>query len=99
MVKLGVTNERSSPPDADDIVAAEIADGYVETDLGFVEETINLRKLPGEGEFDLAGFVDAVEQTGFDGAWGHEILSEEYRRLSMDDAYRRAYDTAMTVLD
>jgi len=96
--KMDISDERLSRLDRDDIVAVEIIDGYSETDLDFAEETVNLRKLPGEGEFDIAGFVGAVREAGFDGPWGVETLSEEYRRLSMDDAFNMAYDSARQYL-
>jgi len=38
-----------------------------------------LRSFPGLGQFDMVGFVDAVLQTGFDGALSLEIFSDEYR--------------------
>jgi sugar phosphate isomerase/epimerase len=92
MVKMGISYEDIGDLDADDITAIEFSDGYVDTEMGFIEETINLRKVPGEGEFDIPGFIDAVRSTGFDGPWGLEILSAEYRRLPMNDAYARAYE-------
>lgn len=92
MVKMGISYEDIDDLDADDITAIEFSDGYVDTEMGFIEETINLRKIPGEGEFDIQEFINVVKSTGFDGPWGLEILSEEYRRLSMNDAYSRAYE-------
>ncbi|WP_336327608.1 sugar phosphate isomerase/epimerase family protein [Halovenus sp. HT40] len=92
-VKLDVDFDEIADLDADDdIVAVEFNDGYVETDLDFLEETINLRKLPGEGEFDIEGWIDALDSAGFEGPYGLEILSEEYRRFEPEEAYQRAYD-------
>lgn len=70
----------------------ELNDEYVDTQLSFLEETINLRKLPGESEFDVSGWVNAVSAAGFDGPRGLEILSEEYRRFEPEEAYPRAYN-------
>lgn len=92
LVKLGVDFENIRRLSEEDVVAVEFNDGYVETELSFLEETINLRKLPGEGQFAIAEWVDAVRATGFDGPWGLEILSEEFRRLEMVDAYPLAYN-------
>lgn len=92
IVKMGISYGDIADLDADDITAIEFCDGYVDTELGFLEETVNLRKIPGEGEFDIREFINVVRSTGFDGPWGLEILSEEYRRLSMNDAYSRAYN-------
>ena len=33
------------------------------------------RRLPGDGDFDIASFVAAVRATGFQGPWGVELLS------------------------
>jgi len=91
-VKLDVDFDNIAALSGDDIVAVEFNDGYVETTMSFLEETINLRKLPGEGEFPIADWVAAVRQGGFDGPWGLEILSEEFRRFEIVDAYPRAYE-------
>ncbi len=58
---------------------------------GFVEMTCNMRRIPGEGDYDVVGFIKAIASTGYEGPWGSEILSEEYRRLPMEVAYRRVF--------
>ncbi|WP_225335270.1 sugar phosphate isomerase/epimerase family protein [Halomicrobium urmianum] len=92
LVKLGVDFDNIRALSADDITAVEFQDGYIETEMSFLEETINLRKVPGEGEFPISDWVNAVREAGFEGPWGLEILSEEFRRLSMDVAYPLAYN-------
>jgi sugar phosphate isomerase/epimerase len=91
-VKLDVDFDNIAALSGDDIIAVEFQDGYVETTMSFLEETINLRKVPGEGEFPIAEWVSAVREGGFDGPWGLEILSEEFRRLEIVDAYPLAYN-------
>ena len=59
-----------------------------------VFETTQRRLLPGEGSFDLKRFASTLRAVGFDGAVGPEILSEESRRLSMDEAARRIMETS-----
>ena len=87
------------PPGA--IVGVELDDGLVFDDedrasfaklgaAGFFAMTTQ-RRIPGEGEYDLAGFVRAVLATGYDGPWGCEVLSEDYKRLPRDVAYRRVH--------
>lgn len=66
---------------------------------GFVEMTCNLRRIPGEGDYDVLGFIKAVAATGYEGPWGNEILSEEYRRLPMEVAYRRVHRATARHLD
>lgn len=98
IMKLDIDFDAIRSLSGDDIVAVEFNDGYIDTEMPFFEETINLRKLPGEGEFPISDFIDAVREGGFSGPWGLEILSEEFRRFSMDDAYPRAYDAGVQYL-
>ncbi len=56
------------------------------------------RRFCGEGDFDIAGLVKAVEATGFSGPYGVEILSDELRRLSLEDAVQKVFTTTMAYL-
>ncbi len=97
----GYTYEAISNLDADDIVAAELNDGFTDIDspyIGFIERTVNLRRIPGNGEFDLVGLINALGEAGFHGPWGNEILSEEYRRVPMDAAYPRVHRSTAKIL-
>jgi sugar phosphate isomerase/epimerase len=58
-----------------------------------VDETVNHRRLPGEGEFDVRGYVDTARDHGYEGPWGVEVLSEELRNNPIDVIFRRAYET------
>ena len=49
-----------------------------------VDETINHRELPGEGEFPIREYVAAVRDAGYDGPWGVEVLSQELRALPIE---------------
>ena len=49
------------------------------------------RRLPGDGDFDIAGFVAAVRATGFQGPWGVELLSAAIGDVGPDELARRAY--------
>ncbi|WP_073308357.1 hypothetical protein [Halobaculum gomorrense] len=57
-----------------------------------------MRRVPGYGDFDVSRFVEAVRASGFQGPWGNEILSEEYRRRGMESAYRHTDEGALSVL-
>lgn len=77
------------------LFAVELDDGDAEPVGSLLEDTINRRRLCGEGDFDLAGFVEAVRATGYTGPWGVEIISEKYRRLELREAVVAAYETAI----
>ncbi|MFD9665116.1 sugar phosphate isomerase/epimerase family protein [Rhodococcus sp. NPDC059968] len=55
------------------------------------------RLLPGEGSFPLHQFVDLMNNKGFDGMVGVEIVSEELRRVSPEEFARRSYDAAIAM--
>jgi sugar phosphate isomerase/epimerase len=63
------------------------------------QDTMHFRRFPGDGDFDLDGFVAAVRATGYDGPWGVEILSAAQRERSIADTLADAYRTAKAYLD
>lgn len=76
------------------IVAVELDDAPREPEQDLLPDTFAGRRFPGEGDFDVAGFVAAIRATGFDGAFGVEMLSTSFRRLPVEEATHRAYATA-----
>ncbi|KWX25295.1 hypothetical protein AFM11_03110 [Mycolicibacterium wolinskyi] len=76
----------------------EMDDAPLQFDGDIIADTFNGRRLPGEGELDVQGFVDAVRATGYDGIWGVEILSSDYRKLPITEAVPAAFDTTMKFL-
>jgi sugar phosphate isomerase/epimerase len=93
MSKLGIAPDelRRIPPEY--LAWVELSDGRRENMDDLIDETVNHRRLPGEGEFDLRGYIAACEDLGYAGPWGVEVLSEELRNQPMDVIFRRAYDT------
>ncbi|MDR1188506.1 MAG: sugar phosphate isomerase/epimerase [Bifidobacteriaceae bacterium] len=81
------------------IVGVELSDAAAQVKGTLPVDTVENRLLPGEGDFDLAGLVEALRQTGWSGKWGVEILSSTHRKLPVDDAVRRAAASARTLLD
>jgi len=71
----------------------ELSDGPVEYMDDPLDEVINHRRLPGEGEFDIPGYIEACQAVGYDGPWGVEVLSAELRSLPLEEAVKRAYET------
>lgn len=73
----------------------ELSDGQVEDMADPVDETVNHRRLPGEGEFDIRGYVEVCREIGYAGPWGVEVLSEALRNLPMEEIFRRSYETTL----
>ncbi len=60
------------------------------------EDTRFNRRLCGEGFHDVVGFIDAVQQAGFNGAYyGVEMISTVHRQLPLEEMAKRAYDTTI----
>jgi sugar phosphate isomerase/epimerase len=92
MVKLGIAPDELRRIPGEYLSWVELSDGRVEGMDDLVEETVNHRALPGEGEFDIRGYVEACRDQGYDGPWGVEVLSEELRNNPIDVIFRRAYE-------
>lgn len=58
-----------------------------------VSDTLDRRRLCGEGEFDLRGFIAAARAAGFEGPWGVEIISAEQRERTLEAAAQRSFTT------
>jgi sugar phosphate isomerase/epimerase len=90
VVDLGVSTAAIRELAAGTVVAAEVSDGDRSPGPG-VRQTLRDRRLPGDGDFDIAGFVDAIRATGFQGPWGVELLSAAIADVGPADLARRAY--------
>ena len=76
----------------------ELSDGLYESMPDLIEETINHRRLPGEGEFPIRDYIAVCREVGYEGPWGIEVLSDELRNLDIDEIFDRAYATASAQL-
>jgi sugar phosphate isomerase/epimerase len=93
MAKLGIAPDDLKRIPAEYLGWVELSDGRREDMDDLVDETVNHRRLPGEGEFDVPAYVEACREHGYRGPWGVEVLSEELRNLPMEEIFRRAYET------
>jgi sugar phosphate isomerase/epimerase len=95
MGKLGITPADLTRIPAECLGWVELSDGQYENMPDTIDEVVNRRKLPGEGEFDITGYVEACRQVGYEGPWGVEVLSEELRNLPIEEEFKRAYETTV----
>lgn len=86
----------SIPPER--LVGVELDDADAEVVGTMLEDTVHRRRYCGQGAFDLPAMIGALRAAGWHGPWGVEILSTEHRALPVDQACRRAFDTAIEVL-
>jgi sugar phosphate isomerase/epimerase len=79
------------------VFAVEIDDADEEVRGSLLDDTLDFRRLCGEGDQDVAGFIAAVRSTGYEGPWGVEILAEDFRHLGLEEQAKRSYQTSMRV--
>jgi sugar phosphate isomerase/epimerase len=95
MGKLGIPPDdlKRIPPEY--LSWVELSDGQRQNMDDLVDETVNHRRLPGEGEFDIPAYVEAAQAAGYTGPWGVEVLSEALRSLPIEEEFQRAYETTL----
>lgn len=95
IVKLGVSYDEVGRIPFRHLVGVEINDGTFEAPWSLHEDTINHRRLCGEGEFDIKGFIRSARGAGYEGPWGIEVLSEELRQKPLEEVTTRSFNTTI----
>lgn len=69
------------------ITGVELNDGVAElADDGGYLECVLRRRIPGHGEWPVHALIRILQDKGWTGPWGIEILSETYRMRPLDEA-------------
>lgn len=95
LVKLGIPYEEVARVPAQHVLGIELNDGTLEARWSLHEDTVNHRRFCGNGEFDVQGFVACMQNAGYRGPWGIEVLSEEAREMPLEELTTRAFQTTM----
>ena len=66
---------------------------------GYMEATTQRRRLPGQGAFDLTGFIQMLDEIGVNTAVSVEIFSDEQGARTLEDAARLAHDTTLALFE
>jgi len=93
MSKLGIAPDDLRSVPARRLGWVELSDGHYRNMPDPVDETINHRELPGEGEFPIREYVAAVRDAGYAEPWGVEVLSQDLRALPIGEIFDRAAET------
>jgi len=67
VVKLGIPYEEVARIPARYLISVELNDGTFKAPWDLHQDTINHRRLCGEGEFDVKGFIASVQKAGYTG--------------------------------
>ena len=95
IVKLGIAYDEVARLPQEHVVSIELNDGTFQAPWSLHEDTINHRRLCGEGEFDVKGFVSAMRGAGYSGPWGIEVLSQELREKPLQELATRSFQTTL----
>jgi sugar phosphate isomerase/epimerase len=79
------------------VAAVQLNDGPRVHD-DFLVNARATRRLPGEGELDVVGLVQAVERAGFTGPYCVEVNTPEFRALPLAEAAERAFTTSAEIV-
>lgn len=76
------------------VFGIELNDALDEITGTLFEDTRDNRKLLGEGDQDVVGFIKTIQKMGYQGAWGVEILSKEHRAKPITQGLKDAIESA-----
>jgi sugar phosphate isomerase/epimerase len=57
------------------------------------------RRFCGEGEYDIRGLIQCVQQMGYTGPWAVEVISEKLAGLPLEEVSRRAFETSRAAFE
>jgi sugar phosphate isomerase/epimerase len=98
MARRGVSNDQIAALDSRYLFAVELDDADDQVVGTLLEDTLLRRRLCGEGDQDVSGFIRAIRSAGFDGPWGVEILSAEFRKLGLQTQVTSSFQTTAAAL-
>jgi len=80
------------------VLSMQIDDGPAEPEENLVDATLHHRLLPGDGDFDLVGYIGALQRIGVTAPMGVEIFSDDLHELGPMDAARRSAEAMQRLL-
>ena len=92
MTRPGIPYQEVAALPAHYIKHVELNDAAADVVGNLFDDSTDNRMLPGEGSFDIPAFLHAITKTGYDGYYGVEILSQEFRSLEPEVAAQRSFD-------
>ncbi len=93
VASLGITYEEISRIPLQYLINVELNDGTLPGSPR--HDPSRARRFCGEGEFDIKGFIECVNNMGYTGPWAVEVFSQELIGLSLDELNTRAFETTM----
>jgi sugar phosphate isomerase/epimerase len=80
------------------VLGVQLDDGPAAPEEDLMNATLHERRLPGDGDFDLARFVGALDTIGANAPYGVEVFSDDLYELAPREIAARAADSMRRVL-
>lgn len=93
VVNLGISYAEISRMPVQYLIGVELNDGTLPGSPR--HDPARGRRFCGEGEYDIQGLIQCVQNMGFKGPWAVEVMSRELTGLSLEELNRRAFTTTM----
>lgn len=81
------------------ILGVQLDDGPERAEEDLMHATLHERLLPGDGEFELVGLVDALRSIGSKAPVGVEVFSDELHALGPAEAAKRSATSTRRILE
>ena len=81
------------------ILAVQLSDAPSEPEADPVAETLNRRRLPGDGDIDLPELIRTLREGGSPAPFGVEIFATDLSALSPKEVARRCANATRTVIE
>lgn len=91
----GMSNEEIRKIPLELIRSIELDDAGPTVVESLFNDSTHHRKFCGEGVLDVPNFIQTVVDIGYRGPWGVELISAELRKMPLEAAVRKAYETTM----
>ena len=96
--RTGTTVEDLCAVPGERVLALQLDDGPADAEADLVEATLHRRLLPGEGDFDLVGYLGALRDSGAAAPAGVEVFSDDLHALGPLEAATHAAAATRAVL-
>jgi sugar phosphate isomerase/epimerase len=93
VVNLGMTYEEMRRIPLQYLINIELNDGTLTGSPNY--DPSRTRRFCGEGEYDIKGFINCVNNMGYVGPWAVEVMSKELAILPLKELSERAFKTTI----
>lgn len=94
VVNLGITYPEIKRIPLKYLINVELNDGALRSSPLY--DPSRERRFCGEGDFDIRGFINCIQDMGYIGPWGVEVMSRELCALPLDEINDKAFKTTMS---